>query len=153
MIKSQHKENESLGRNSKSGREEYHGNGNLLCYGNMVRTIPFFFFGKTIKKIPILFRKLALSNGTPELVKENANQSHILEPHKGLLPTERMVLIGYNIFCDYHFFKKSLKNGNLGCCRWQRVCWLLRRNYVYYRRRRTWLLQLQKRTKCTQIFT
>merc|ERR1719429_514856 len=24
-----------LGRNSKSGREEYHGNGNLLCYGNM----------------------------------------------------------------------------------------------------------------------
>jgi len=35
LIKSQHKENESLGRNSKSGREEYHGNGNLLCYGNM----------------------------------------------------------------------------------------------------------------------
>ena len=65
------------------------------CCATETWCVRFFFFVKTIRKMPILFRKLALSNGIAELVKENTNQYHILELHKGLLPTERMVLIGY----------------------------------------------------------
>ena len=68
-----------------------------------------FFFRENYQKMPILFRKLALSNGIAELVKENANQCHILEPHKGLLPMERMVLIGYEYFSMTTDLKKSLK--------------------------------------------